>query len=138
MKPGAPGSPFSWADLGSLLLLAVACLLLTVGPAVLAQDAGASANVAGNWTIQSVGSDGEKATQTLQLTQNGDQLTGRFKGPRQSGTVSGTVTGKQVDFTTKTRAPIHFRCTVDGDSMQGTLEARGKSGTFTATRSAGK
>ena len=120
-----------------LLPVAIACLLLALGPAALAQDAASPANLAGMWTIQSVGSDGQKATQTLQLTQNGDKLKGRFKGPRQSGAVSGTVTGKQVDFTTKTRAPIHFRGTVDGDSMQGTLEARGKSGTFTATRSPG-
>ncbi len=118
-------------------LSAIAFLLLALAPALLAQDAATPANVAGNWTIQSVGSDGQKATQTLQLTQTGAQLSGRFKGPRQSGSVSGTVTGKQVDFTTKTHAPIHFRGTVDGDSMQGTLEARGKSGTFTATRTPG-
>lgn len=91
------------------------------------------ANVAGTWTV-SVSGDAGNATQTIVLQQDGNKITGTFKGPRQSGTVDGTVDGNNIKFQVKARIPLDYTGTVSGDSMKGTLSGKGKSGDWTATR----
>ena len=98
-----------------------------------AAAADAPANVAGNWQI-SVTGDAGTAQQTIVLTQDGNKLTGTFKGPRQSGPLDGTVDGNNIKFHVKTRVPLDYTGAVDGDTMKGTLTGRGKTGNWTATR----
>ena len=86
----------------------VAVFMLIAGVAAAADPA----NVAGTWTFKVTGDSGN-AEQTIVIKQDGTKITGTFKGPRQSGTIDGTV---------------------DGDTMKGTLAARGKTGDWTATR----
>jgi hypothetical protein len=107
-------------------------LLLAVAGVVVAADA--PANVAGNWSVDVSGASG-KTTQTIVLTQDGGKITGTFKGPRQSGTIDGTVDGKNVKFHVTARIPLDYTGTVDGDSMKGTMSGRGQQGDWTATRS---
>jgi len=76
-------------------------------------------NVAGKWTIFSKGDDGNTATKFVELEQNGQKLSGHFKGPDQSGGVEGTVEGQHIVFYTKTRNRLTFRGQVEGDSMRG-------------------
>ena len=57
-----------------------------------------------------------------------------FKGPRQSGTLEGLVDGNRITFHVNTRVGLDYKGTVDGDSMKGTMTAKGKSGEWTATR----
>ena len=115
-----------------LLQLASFVVLLLVAVAAVAADA--PANVAGTWTVDVTGAAG-KTTQTLVLKQDGATVTGTFKGPRQSGTVDGTVDGKNVKLHVTARIPLDYTGTVDGDSMKGTMSGRGQQGDFTATRS---
>ena len=96
-----------------------------------------SVSVTGTWNIFSIGEGGEKANQTVQLIQHGSQLTGHFKGPHQSGEVTGVVNGNHVFFETKTQDILHFRGEVEGNHMQGTVGNRGKTGTFSGNRSSG-
>jgi hypothetical protein len=103
-------------------------LLLLVGVAV-----GADANVAGSWNVK-VSGDAGTADQKIDLTQDGNKIGGTFKGPRQSGTIEGTVDGNNIKFRVKALVPIDYVGTVDGDSMKGTLTGRGKTGDWTATR----
>ena len=110
---------------------ALALLLVLCGVALAAD---APANVAGNWTVTA--SAGRRAaTQTLVIQQDGSQISGTFKGPRQSGTLAGTVTGNAISFHVDAKMPLDYTGTVDGDSMKGTLSGEGQNGGWTATRS---
>lgn len=93
----------------------------------------ADANVAGTWTVNAK-SGRRSATQTLVLQQDGNKVTGTFKGPRQSGTISGTVNGNAIQFHVDAKMPLDYTGTVDGDSMKGTLNGEGKSGDWSGTR----
>jgi hypothetical protein len=92
-----------------------------------------SANVTGTWNITVSGEAGS-ANQTIVLQQDGNKITGTFKGPRQSGPLEGTVDGNNIKFHVKTRVPLEYNGTVDGDAMKGTMSGHGKSGDWTATR----
>ena len=90
-------------------------------------------NVTGAWNIK-VSGDAGSADQTIVLEQDGSRLTGTFKGPRQSGKLEGTLDGNKIQFHVKTRVPLDYTGTVDGDTMKGTMSGRGKTGDWTATR----
>jgi hypothetical protein len=109
--------------------LAVA-LLCACGLALAANE---PANVAGTWKISVSGGAGN-AEQTIVLRQEGNKITGTFKGPRQSGPLEGTVDGKNISFHVSTRVPLDYKGTVEGDSMKGTMTGNGKTGDWTAAR----
>jgi hypothetical protein len=112
-------------------ILALVIFLAVVAGAVAAQDK--PANVAGSWTINVSGDTGN-AKQSMTLTQDGGKINGTFKGPRQSGTIDGTVDGNNVKFHVTAGIPLDYTGTVDGDSMSGTMSGRGKTGNFKAIR----
>jgi len=111
--------------------LAILMLLAVVVSVSAAQDK--PANVAGSWTINVSGETGN-AKQSMTLTQEGGKITGTFKGPRQSGTIAGTVDGNNIKFHVTAGIPLDYTGTVDGDSMSGTMSGRGKTGDWKATR----
>src|ERR1700722_18816925 len=120
-----------------LILISFALLLSNAPHRALAQAAPPEptlANVEGNWAIYSKDWDGKTATKSVQLKQNGNQLTGHFKGPNQSGGIEGTVNGKHIVFRTKTRNVLTFRGMVDGNAMHGTWGIHGRPGEWSATR----
>ena len=49
------------------------------------------------------------ATKYVEIKQNGNQLTGHFKGPNQSGGIEGTINVHHIVFRTKTRKVLTFR-----------------------------
>jgi hypothetical protein len=116
----------AWTKLGLCI-----GLLTLLGTASKAADA--PANVAGTWTFSVVG-DAGKATQTIVIQQDGAKITGTFKGPRQSGTIAGTVDGNKISFHVKARRDLDYSGSIDGDTMKGTLSSGNKSGEFTAAR----
>ena len=75
-----------------VLLILISCISAVCS----AEDS--VANVAGTWTVD-VSGGGLEATQTLVIQQDGAKISGTFKGPRQSGTLDGTVSGNAVTFT---------------------------------------
>jgi hypothetical protein len=109
----------------------VAIFLLIASGLALAADE--PAKVAGTWKVAVSGAAGS-AEQTIVLKQDGNKITGTFKGPRQSGPLEGTVDGKNISFHVSTRVPLDYKGTVDGDSMKGTMTGNGKTGDWTATR----
>jgi hypothetical protein len=109
-------------------------LLSVLVLAVCAAAAGdAPANVSGKWNV-AVSGDAGSASQTIDIKQDGNKITGNFKGPRQSGPLEGTVDGNNIKFHVSTRVPLDYTGTVDGDSMKGTMSGRGKTGDWTAKR----
>lgn len=114
-----------WLKLGCWAILILMCSVS------LASDT--SINVGGTWTVTA--SNGRrKAKQTLVIQQEGAKITGTFKGPRQSGTLEGSVAGNSINFHVTAKIPLDYTGTVDGDSMKGSLSGDGKNGDWTATR----
>jgi len=116
----------AWTKVG----LCIGVLTLVVGASRAVET---PANVAGTWTF-SVSGEAGKATQTIVIQQDGAKITGTFKGPRQSGTIAGTVDGNNIRFHVKARRDLDYTGTVDGDTMKGSLSSGNKSGEFTASR----
>jgi hypothetical protein len=105
-------------------------LLLASGFTLAADE---PANVTGTWKITVTGESGS-AEQTVVLNQDGNKITGTFRGPRQSGSLEGLVDGNKITFHVNARISLDYRGMVDGDRMKGTMTAKGKSGEWTATR----
>jgi hypothetical protein len=92
-------------------------------------------DVTGKWNFYTHGDGGQTHTDPIELKQNGNQLTGHFKGPNQSGGLEGTVNGRQIFFRTKTRHPVTFRGRIqDNDNMQGNSHVMDHAGTWEARR----
>ncbi len=96
------------------------------------------ANVAGNWTFYTKGDDGKTGTHYLQIIQNGENLTGHFKGPYQSGGIQGTINLEHIVIKTKTRHVFTFRGRAQGDSIQGNCGIMGHHCTFEGVRTSGQ
>ena len=80
-----------------------------------------TADVSGEWEINLEFSLGN-ATHTAVIEQEGDALSGTYKGQYLEGTLSGTVEGNEVDFTATLRHEakrfrFHFMGTVEGDTI---------------------
>jgi hypothetical protein len=90
-------------------------------------------NVAGTWTV-TASSGRRKATQTLVIQQDGTRISGTFKGPRQSGTLEGSVNGTTINFHVTAKTPLDYTGTVESDTMKGTLSGEGRDGNWTASK----
>jgi hypothetical protein len=121
------------------LALSVLLILIILSGASLAQQPPAEQppdNVAGKWTIYSKNvNNGESATKYVEIKQNGNQLTGHFKGPNQSGGIEGTINVHHIVFRTKTRNVLTFRGKVEGNKMSGECGIHGEHGQWEAVRS---
>lgn len=95
-------------------------------------------DVTGHWVISVLNWEGDLGTKTVDLEQNGNAITGHFKGPNQSGGLEGSVNGRHIVFRTKTKHPLTFRGQVNGDTMTGKFHVMGKEGEFHAGRTAVK
>lgn len=82
-----------------------------------------STNVTGNWklTIETPNGTGGPS---LVLKQEGEELTGTYKGRFGEAPLKGTVKGKEIKFTVKVNAQgqeiqVEYAGTVEGDTMKG-------------------
>jgi hypothetical protein len=73
-------------------------------------------------------------SKTMQISQDGSIISGRFKGPRQSGKIQGLVTGNHVEISTDTWVVLTFRGTVEGNTMSGLFGIRGRHASWYAQR----
>ena len=92
-------------------------------------------NVSGRWTIYANNID--KAGSSLkyvQIAQNGNIITGHFKGPHQSGKIQGWVNVHHIEFSTDTRDVLTFRGQIDGNTMSGLYGLHGKHAEWKAER----
>ena len=129
------------ADKRMLLLLGAVFVLLTAATIAFAQEPLPNqqpVDVSGHWIISAKNWNGELDTKTVDLEQNGNEITGHFKGPNQSGGLDGSVNGHHILFRTKTKHPLTFRGQVQGDTMEGNFHVMGKEGEFHAERTAAK
>jgi len=125
---------------GSMWLTCV--LLLTVASAGVAQQPPPPsnqppANVAGKWVIYAKDPNGTTSTKYIDLEQDGEKLSGKFKGPNASGSLDGTIQQRHIVFKTKTRQVLTFRGRVDGDKVDGVIQGTKITGNFHAPRGTG-
>jgi len=102
-------------------------------PAALAPAAGstspaqpASANVSGSWNF-TIDSPNGTSTPSAVLKQDGQTLTGTYKGRRGDAPLTGTVKGNEVKFSFKVSPQgqdivVEYSGTVDANSMKGTVK----------------
>ena len=106
--------------------------------AQLPQAQKSATNVEGRWTVYLVNTNGTTATQFVDLEQNGRSLTGHFKGPDQSGEITGSVNGRDILFQTKTPNVLIFSGHIYGYRAHKSTEGSSISGTFHSTIEAGQ
>jgi L-seryl-tRNA(Ser) seleniumtransferase len=103
----------------------------------------APANVAGHWSV-SLELGSIVGHPTLDLKQDGEKLTGTYRGRYGASPLEGAVKENQIGFTVTLNAEGQetsgfFSGTVDGDKMSGSVEFEGAGeGTWSATRSPAK
>jgi hypothetical protein len=92
-------------------------------------------DVRGNWTIFSKNVDNNRTVEKyVTIHQDGNKLSGHFKGPNQSGGIQGWVNGHHIEFSTKTRNVLTFRGQIDGNHMSGMYGIHGRHAEWRAVR----
>jgi hypothetical protein len=105
--------------LASIVVLAGAFASLAAG-----QSAGTQpANVNGTWNL-TVETPAGSGTPTITLKQEGEKLTGTYKGQLGEAPLKGTIKGNEIKFAFKVSAQgqdldIEYSGTVDGNTMKG-------------------
>ncbi len=124
----------------SLILPIFAMFMIAfAGSAVRGADAKTDASGTWKWSVP--GKDGATREMTLNLTQDGDKLTGSMVGKNGNTDITdGSVKDGQVSFKlTRKRGDKEITSTftgkLSGDSIEGTVEANGKSHDWKAARS---
>ncbi len=97
----------------------------TITPFTGKRAAAQAANVTGTWALE-VTTDQGTGTPTFVLKQEGDKISGQYKGQFGEAPVTGTIKGSDVVFSVDvtvegTSARITYKGTVDGDAMKGTV-----------------
>jgi len=95
------------------------------------------ANVAGKWTIYANDPNGTTSTKYIDLVQDGEKLSGKFKGPYASGGLEGTIHLRHIVFKTKTRDVLTFRGQVEGEKVNGVIQGTRIRGNFHAPKGTG-
>jgi len=115
--------------------VAIVAVIAMVGVTAFA----APANVAGQWSV-SLELGSIVGHPTLDLKQDGEKLTGTYRGRYGASPLEGAVKANQLGFTVTMTAEGqetsgYFSGTVDGDRMSGSVEFEGAGdGTWSATR----
>src|SRR5262245_22712032 len=118
--------------LGTALIAALLTLAL---PAVAADPA---ASVSGTWTLTVTTPQGT-GKPTLRLKQDGEAVTGPYKGRLGEAPVTGTLKGATLKLAFKISSmmgelPVEYDGTVKGSTMEGTVKLGPDSGTFTGKK----
>src|SRR6266508_1402566 len=96
-----------------------------------------SAGVNGDWEVTLSTPNGPRNAKAA-FRQDGENLTGQYKGSLNEGPLTGTVRGNQIQFSFKVPdadAAFTFTGTIEKNAMKGTVQLGGfGSGTWTAKR----
>ena len=124
----------SWMQTGSSIFLAMMMGMTSQLGAQQPSQQPAD-NIAGKWTIYADNIDkAGSSLKTVEITQNGNVLTGHFKGSHQSGKLQGWVNVHHVEFSTDTREVLTFRGQIQGNMMSGMYGINGCHGQWKAER----
>jgi hypothetical protein len=95
-------------------------------PAAAAGTAPSGSNITGNWAFE-VQTDQGSGSPSFTFKQDGEKLTGTYKGAFGEGPVEGTVKGNAINFTVKVNAQgqdvvITYTGTIESGAMKGTVK----------------
>jgi len=101
-------------------------LLFWMTGTVFAGEQGETPNIKGEWSIILTFVAG-KAHHTVIIDQDGERLSGIYKGEFKEGPLRGTIKGNTIDFTgflkhEATGVSFHYSGTISGTTMQGTVD----------------
>jgi hypothetical protein len=123
-------------SLGSVLALLSLCL---TGTSALAVDDKQDKNdVTGTWAVE-IEISGQQGTPEFTLKQEGEKLTGKYKGQFGEAKVTGKVKGKEIEITFEAEGvgKVVYTGTIDKDTMKGKADYGGQAtGTWTAKKKA--
>ena len=92
-------------------------------------------NISGNWTIYAYNtSQPGSSLKQVQLSQNGNIISGTFHGPNQHGKLQSWVNGNHVEFSTDTREVLTFRGEITATGMSGMYGVHGQTAPWNAER----
>ncbi len=122
--------------LSALRVLAVAVIAAALS---LAAPAFAAESVTGTWALE-VKTEQGTGNPTLVLKQDGENVSGTYKGLLGEAPVSGTLKGNALKISFKISSAmgdldVTYDGTVKGDTMEGTTQIGPGAGTFTGKRS---
>jgi hypothetical protein len=96
-------------------------------------------DVTGTWNVE-IDLNGNQGTPKFTLKQEGEKLTGKYKGQFGEADVKGRVTGDEIEFSFEAQgSEIKYKGKIDKDTMKGEADYAGQaSGTWTGKKSADK
>jgi hypothetical protein len=95
----------------------------------------APTDLSGTWTIYAYNiNQPGSSLKKIQITQQGNILSGTFHGPHQHGKMQGYVNGNHVEFSTDTRDVLTFRGEITTTGMSGMYGVHGEHAPWTAER----
>ena len=121
------------------LLIAFITILAVFVATVVSTTNAQSTNVTGKWNL-TIETQAGTGNPTVTLKQEGEELTGNYKGRLGEGPVKGTIKGKDIKFSVKLDAQgqelvVEYTGTVDGDTMKGKVKLGDfGEGTFTGKK----
>jgi hypothetical protein len=119
----------------TLSLLTITVFLSLCPAAAQQHNNGAPDDVRGNWVIYSKDVNNDKIVKKyITLHQNGNHLSGHFRGPNQEGGIDGWINVHHIVFSTKTKNVLTFRGQVNGNTMSGMYGIHGRHAEWTAER----
>ena len=119
----------------ALFCLSIVTLLALTTRNSIAQELRPPANIAGNWIIYAYNVDKPGSSlKTIQVTQNGNIISGTFRGPHQHGKFQGWISGHHIEFSTDTHDVLTFRGEITSDGMSGLYGIHGRHAPWSAQR----
>lgn len=119
----------------SLILLSLLTFFAVSFSSSLAQDLRPGPNIAGTWTIYADNVDKPGSSlKTIQVTQNGNIISGIFHGPNQHGKFQGWINGNHIQFSTDTHDVLTFRGQITPQGMSGMYGIHGRHAPWKAER----
>jgi hypothetical protein len=111
---------------------------VTSASAPAAQSSGGKVDVTGSWAI-SVETSAGSGSPSFTFKQEGENLTGHYKGALGEADLTGTVKGEKIDFSFKVSGQVEgtvtYSGTTDGKTMKGKVDLAGVGeGTFTGKK----
>ena len=117
-----------------IFLSSLTLLALIVGRST-AQDLRPGPNIAGTWTIYADNVDKPGSSlKTIEVTQNGNIISGIFHGPNQHGKFQGWINGNHIEFSTDTHDVLTFRGQITPQGMSGMYGIHGRHAPWKAER----
>jgi hypothetical protein len=117
----------------------VTMMLFTLATFMRGQDAAEeTASAAGTWTVSIQAQHGSR-TQKMTVQQDGTKISGSVQGYGGDNELQGTVEGNNIHFrismnTARGGMTVEYRGTIQGDSMNGTLQGPAGTGSWSAKR----